>query len=234
MKVLVFLFCFFAVAYSNDWMKSPYGDNDEFNTKARFGDNISLQCNDSRSLPSERTIYKWILPNLDIADKNYNKSYKSLDGDVNLKVIEDGEFLLISKVQEEHFGFYYCVGSLTNGEEFVIKKGLNYNGYYFGNLWRKYKKATIVGLSTSLPLMAALLVALAIHSRMTWNDEDIPIEMKNIPLHLLEGAEENGIATPTKEDSVIEKQPVSIAYDNRAYDSDLKDSDYYSQGLTTL
>lgn len=223
MKIFVFLLYIFAVGSCNDWLKSPYENNDDFNIKADFGDDIYLTCNDTRMIPPmTNEIYKWILPNLDVADKTYRKSYISLDGVVNITVEDDGKVLHISRVQEEHFGFYHCVGSRQSTGDFVIKRGLNYNGYYFGNLWTKYKRATTIGLSTSLPLMAVLLIALAVHSRITWNDEDIPIEMKNIPLHLQAGHEENGVL-PSTLDDIINKQPVPTYYDNVSYEKDVKE-----------
>ena len=83
--------------------------------------------------------------------------------------------------QEEHFGFYHCITLDNNDTVHVVKKGVNYKGAYFGDLWDVYRMNVIIGCSAAAGFVVGCIVIYAIHLAF-FNDEhgdDVSADMFN-------------------------------------------------------
>ncbi|ELT89326.1 hypothetical protein CAPTEDRAFT_225776 [Capitella teleta] len=129
-------------------MQQPYGD-DSFNTKAEYLDNATLDCSNDTIVQEDYEVQYWILPDLQHMGKGEEDMFLTIDGIAGWKVSDDGKTMDIILVQENQFGFYYCIVSNHNNT-FTIKRALNYKGPYFGDLWEKYEDNVIVACSSSV------------------------------------------------------------------------------------
>ncbi len=150
---------------ADDWLKEPYGD-DSFNIRAEFNSNVTLSCN--QSLPVGNEPRYWIRPDTKIMYAGESEEFRTLDGMASWRVSDNAYEMIITLVQPEHFGFYYCVtnDNTSSNSEYVVKLAVNYEGPYWGDLWKKYETPTIVALSASGGfLVLAILLAITWHFR---------------------------------------------------------------------
>ena len=160
------------VVSGDAWMELPYGD-DSFDVKAEFNTNVTLSCNVT-SVPGSHVFRYWIAPDMTIMRENFSASFRTLDGMAGWEVSEDGLEMHAFRIQEAHFGFYYCIrgveGGGGGGEEegvMAVKLGINYQGPYWGDLWAKYETNTIVGLTASGSFLAiVIIIAVTWHFRV--------------------------------------------------------------------
>lgn len=165
-----FLFILPGVVCSSDWwMEEPY-ETDSFNVRCKYGENVSIPCQDHRK-PSPEEIQYWILPDLTVMNRTDYNEFQTLDGPAGWYINSNGTSVEVFLVQERHFGFYYCVfyNSSTGGVE-VVKKGLNYKGPYFGDLWPTYEKAVVIG-STAAGICIALFTVLCLIYEIKFHKE---------------------------------------------------------------
>lgn len=191
MKCILFILGLVSLASRTeayDWWNAPYTD-DSFNDQVEYGDNITLLCNDTRIPPGIIYDY-WVLPDLRIFTPGHHESFKTLDGIAGWYSSTDGKELTMYLLQEQHFGLYYCAVHTedTNGkvlDNFIVKKGVNMRGPFFGDLWEKYKLNTIIGGSAAGGfLLFAILIAIVYHFRYHSDPKEEPIdEMTLAPMH---------------------------------------------------
>ena len=188
----------------DEWMELPYGD-DSFNVKAEFNTNVTLSCNVS-SVSSEYGFQYWIAPDMTIMKENYSFSFRTLDGMAGWQVSEDGWELHAYLIQEAHFGFYYCIRSTSDDDTIAIKLAINYQGPYWGDLWKKYETNTIVGLTASGSFLAlAIIVMITWHFRYDSKEPEVDhrkddvIEENGSVAHRGGYQEIGGFANPTFE-----------------------------------
>ncbi|XP_045206675.2 uncharacterized protein LOC123558898 [Mercenaria mercenaria] len=118
----------------------------EVEFKAEYYSNVTLVCDDTL-LGLPYTTYKkyWILPNGTALQWSYEPgNYSS-----RFSVGESPGFnLTIANVDEDDFGWYYCVILWDNYIYLVhtIKVGLNVNGALYKELLDQYRKSAIIGL----------------------------------------------------------------------------------------
>ena len=126
------------------WVHQPYDDTDEYNVNAEYLSNVTLTC---EGPDSGYTFEYWIMPDMTVAEQDYERSFNTLDGPAGWKVSSTGE-MQIKNIHEDHFGFYTCRTSSGNMKH-AVKRSVNVKGAYFGDLWLKYRMPTIIGLSAA-------------------------------------------------------------------------------------
>ena len=118
----------------------------------------SLNCSDPSVDDITKRDVHWLNPNGVILPENFTYNYFTFAGPGEITVSRD--HLNISKVLAEHFGVYFCV--VINNEDnsaVAVKRGLNVNGPYFGDLWVKYQSNTLAGcLSVGIFLLIAVIL----------------------------------------------------------------------------
>lgn len=162
------------------WMEEPYKD-DSFNVLGKYGENVSIECADHRRPEPEDVLY-WILPDLTVMNRSDYKDFQTIDGPAGWYVSPNGTSVEVFLVQERHFGFYHCVfsnrssgrdgggsGSSSSSVE-VIKKGLNYDGPYLGDLWPLYEKPVVIGC-VAAGIFAALFAVLCVVYEARFHEE---------------------------------------------------------------
>ena len=199
-----------------DWKQLPYED-DSFNIQAKFETNVTLGCNDSSLTTAFKFLY-WIRPDTTVMEVNETKDFRILDGRAGWEVSDDGMEMTIFTLQESQFGIYYCVGE-ESGETKVTKRGLNYNGPYFGDLWPEYRMNTIIGLSSAGGfLVMVLIIYLTYHFRFKEEEggSDVGEGIEERP-----GVGENPQQSNTNDGplpTVSATDGSGYVYDNYAYD----------------
>lgn len=142
------------------WMQQPYGSN-SFNADAEYLATVNLTCTDD-SRPDDMDPQYWVLPDLTILGSGDTAEYYTLDGFATWEVSDNVEYIIITLLQEPQFGFYHC--HLTNGViEHVVKKSINYEGPYFGDLWAKYEMNVIIGLSAGGGMLLIIIVCYVVY-----------------------------------------------------------------------
>ena len=101
------------------------------------------------------------------------KTFKTLDGTAAWEVSAGGWEIAIILVQEAHFGLYYCIMKSPSGKHVVVKRGLNYQGPFFGDLWPKYRLNVIIGLGAAGTTLAAVVIVSLVY---TFRFQDGPKE----------------------------------------------------------
>lgn len=155
------------------WMEEPYKD-DSFNVLGRYGENVSIECADHRRPEPEDVLY-WILPDLTVMNRSDYKDFQTIDGPAGWYVSPNGTSVEVFLVQERHFGFYHCVFSNRSSGDGgssveVIKKGLNYDGPYLGDLWPLYEKPVVIGC-VAAGIFAALFAVLCVVYEARFHEE---------------------------------------------------------------
>ncbi|XP_060605511.1 uncharacterized protein LOC132758011 [Ruditapes philippinarum] len=117
----------------------------EVEFKAEYFSNFTLTCDD-KLLALPYTTFKkyWILPNGSVIQWWHESGNNS-----RYFVGESPDFnLTITNVDEEDFGWYYCVILWDNYIYLVhtLKIGLNVNGALYKDLLDQYRKSAIIGL----------------------------------------------------------------------------------------
>lgn len=173
---LFFVTLFGTICSAKDWwMEEPYKD-DSFNVLGKYGENVSIECADHRRPEPEDVLY-WILPDLTVMNRSDYKDFQTIDGPAGWYVSPNGTSVEVFLVQERHFGFYHCVFSNRSsggGSVEVIKKGLNYDGPYLGDLWPLYEKPVVIGC-VAAGIFAALFVVLCVVYEARFH-EDIEVK----------------------------------------------------------
>jgi len=143
------------------WMNAPYGSESAFNYREHYGGNVTMKCEDDR-LPSGYTFQYWIRPDLTVMREGEQQQFWTLDGYATWQVSSSGLELDVTNLNQRQFGFYYCVVRTSDNETIVVKKGINYLGPYFGNLWPKYRMNVIIGLSAAAIFLVFMIVCCAV------------------------------------------------------------------------
>ena len=112
----------------------------------------------------------WTLPNMEVMKAGESSYFWTLDGVAGWIVSANASLIHIMLVQPQHFGFYYCTIT-KDGATKVIKKALNYNGPYWGDLWEEYESNFIIAFSASGGFLVILLGVMLI-----WHFRYIPLD----------------------------------------------------------
>lgn len=152
------------------WMKQPYTSDDEFNVKAEYTSNYTFEVN--MTAHGLVTVEYWVIPNLRIMEDGDRVTFKTLDGISSWEVENDGKNMVITLVQEAHFGFYHVHGNDTDGNWKAVKLALNYQGPFFGDLWEVYRMNTIVGCSSAAAFLLITAVTYLIYEWKFVDDQD--------------------------------------------------------------
>lgn len=143
------------------WMNWPYDDESDFNVDAKYKEDVLLPCEDDymkSKNSSTFTPYYWILPDTTVMMPGNEIVFDTAkDGEAGW-LVADNVSMMVTNVQERHFGFYYCVVNETELDELhVVKAALNFEGAYFGDLWDLYRENTIIGCSAAGGFLVACL-----------------------------------------------------------------------------
>ncbi|VDI11075.1 Hypothetical predicted protein [Mytilus galloprovincialis] len=127
---------------------------------------VTLECQDNavnatKIDPSNIHTRQWIFP-----------SGKTYDNDNNSPICRrekcwemdaSGFNVTIKRINDEDFGVYYCVIVMTDKSIYLIRKGLNVDGPYYGDLLAKYTENAKIG-----GIAAAVLFVLLGGSCFLW------------------------------------------------------------------
>ena len=100
-----------------------------------YHSSINFNCSSPSKVIDESDQLKditWILPSGQLVRIN-----SLIKGHENVKLLRNGTEIEITDVDDVDFGVYYCIAKL-NGNDWVVKKGINIMGPYFGDLTAKY------------------------------------------------------------------------------------------------
>lgn len=100
---------------------------------------VSMDCDDSKyNFTSSQHIEKryWLLPDSSLLQSGQNNKHVNIDSNFTLT---------INKIDDNDFGYYFCLVVRSDHSVDRIRHGLNVNGPYFGDLLEKYRKNAIIG-----------------------------------------------------------------------------------------
>ncbi|XP_041359960.1 uncharacterized protein LOC121376210 [Gigantopelta aegis] len=114
----------------------------QWSSLVEYHSSITFNCSSEDKVVKESDQLEditWILPSGQLVRGN-----SLTTGRENVKLLGNGTQLEISDVDDADFGVYYCIAKL-NGEDWVVKKGINIMGPYFGDLVAKYTPKAKMG-----------------------------------------------------------------------------------------
>lgn len=118
-------------------------------TEALYHSSVNFSCNSVPGSDVDLSRYSsaeverlWILPNDDLIVPG------TTNGHERVQVLEGGAVLQVLEVEDEDFGWYYCLIHVVPLDSFLLRKsGLNVHGPYWGDLYDlKYKGMVTTGL----------------------------------------------------------------------------------------
>ncbi|KAK6172864.1 hypothetical protein SNE40_016437 [Patella caerulea] len=114
----------------------------KMNYQVMYDTSVNLTCSEHQEdeqRPGSTKNLQWILPNGDLVDKkttNHNR----------VMYLQDGLLLHVKKVDDSDFGVYFClIYTASENKYMVVKKGINVDGPYWGDLMGKYRQGLIIG-----------------------------------------------------------------------------------------
>ncbi|CAH1776806.1 unnamed protein product [Owenia fusiformis] len=176
--------------------------NPSWSVTVEYGKNVILSCNDTSAPPTTDVVRnRWMLPDLRIVDKGWT------DDDGRRGVIDDGKRFNITMLSDRDFGIYHCMFEKTDGTYFVVKRGVNVGGPYYGNLWDKYRMSVIIGGSAAGGF-AAVMILICLVYKFRWRPPVEEDQYKSPPTNgQIDGYGVAHVPSDTKDD--IERIPMA-------------------------
>ena len=177
--IILILLCFHDVLANTEieddiWIRRVETPDQSLNLNC--SDFPSNPTNDSGPILDGATIIGWILPDFTIAPVNWSHN--------NRHVRSNGEEFYFDSVSNADIGVYHCMWELSNGDQYLVKWGVNIRGPYFISLWDKYEQNTIIAFSAFGGfLVVAILVMLTYYFQY---------EPKHVPEYDVTQAYSNG------------------------------------------
>ena len=177
---------------------STYAAN-KWKYQVKYGNGIIFNCSEPNTPSGARPI-SWLLPNLTIVLAN-----ETLPTGQPIKILDDGWRFQITNVTEKANGLYHCItqyetmdtNNNTHKHWFMIKRGLNIDGPYFGDLSKLYRSNIIYGFVAMGSFLVFITVIILVYT-YRWQQ---PPQMKtvNIEVYQLPGYQDfsNGKANPS-------------------------------------
>ena len=143
------------------WLQSVSGRDDLDDQKVwSLGVTAQLHCNNSAqypTAPASAEPVSWMLPNLTVLHVDRGR----------FQIVNDNWTLKVVNVSQADLGLYRCMLRAGDVNWLVLRVGLNTaGGPYFEDLWDKYWRNTVTGLSASFGfLFIATAVCLLYHFR---------------------------------------------------------------------
>ena len=145
---------------SDEWITTIYEDD--------FGQPVTFYCNtslESNQPPTNSTPAKWMFNDLTNMDKGCNSTKYAIS--------EDGYTMTILSAEQSDFGIYHCMLLTPESEWYLIKLGLNVRGPYYEDLWEKYRRNFIIGISAfAIFLVTAVSIILIYKKRYIFEEEE--------------------------------------------------------------
>ncbi|ESP02195.1 hypothetical protein LOTGIDRAFT_230581 [Lottia gigantea] len=130
-------------------------DDTEWKYKVEYDTPFNITCTYGKMgmMSSATKTMRWILPNGDMV-----AGMSSQHERVELHM--DGTLLRLKHVDDQDFGNYFClIYDQKIGEYSVVKKGINVDGPYWGDLTGKYRDGIIIG-SIAAAIVFVLMIGI--------------------------------------------------------------------------